>query len=496
MKVRDLRVRRLFQEREFLVTWKAPDSVESNTTILKYCVYRSFQYFGGFQKVGEVGHSEYSTNYSFVDVIPYLWGMTPYYKVTIYYKQAVDSDTRFLETSLTDVDPVTTEYFSGAQVFPYSDTVIAKSFIVDDVPPETPGKDAPVLLDGCESAEGWFELNAELGEEGSYRVVTTDAYDGKGAFRINYEKVGVFGYGIKKSLSSSQDWSTFSRVGVWVKGGGIPFLVRLLINDNFRSSPVTISGTNWQKIFFDFSSYNGRSSVSSFGFQFTRDAFDSYSCNIDDIYLVTPNGTETLLDNCESLTDWSEAEFADDGKFDLDNQEKRNGDFSIKVTYTRAEPTFFYTIAKVIANEDWTYYDKLTLWVKGSPTTKFCIQAVVKRPDNTAEALGYVTVDKTEWTRYELSLSNISRSSVTELQLRFSKRSVTYSCLLDYIELVGPRRVFSTTYPYHAGTLLVFVNNIKCERGVQFFEKTQQTFEFTAPPRSDDKIRVSYIRML
>ena len=191
LKVRDLRVRRLFQEREFLVSWKAPDT---ELSVSRYFVYRSFQYFGSFQRVGEVAHTQ-NGNFVFLDTIPFLWGMFPYYRVSVVYVK----DGVTYEASPTD--PVTCEYFSGAQVFPYTDAVIANAIVVDDTP-----SPAPELVDGCDTLQNWSVKEGN----GSFEIVEIN---GTRCLRVS---VDTSGFSIARSFETPQDWSSFNSILFYV----------------------------------------------------------------------------------------------------------------------------------------------------------------------------------------------------------------------------------------------------------------------------------------
>jgi len=148
--------------------------------------------------------------------------------------------------------------------------------------------------------------------------------------------------------------------------------------------------------------------------------------------------TSATLDNCESLKDWSEAEFADDGKLDLDTQVRYQGNASLKVTYTKTgAEEFRYRIKKTLrAPQDWSDYVFLRVWVRGSSATNFRIRLCINEKDFVSSDF---VVSGTGWVQLYFDISACDRSSVTSFGFQFTKESVQYSCNLDQIELVDAR---------------------------------------------------------
>jgi len=146
--------------------------------------------------------------------------------------------------------------------------------------------------------------------------------------------------------------------------------------------------------------------------------------------------TPVILDDCDSTMNWVEAEYNAEGNFSLDTQVKYQGDASIKVTITKTGlREFRYRIRKILSpSQDWSNYDLIKVWVRGSPATNFGVRLCINGKDFVSSDF---IVSGDSWVQLSFDIGTYSgRDSVSDFGFQFTREAVQYSCNFDLVELV------------------------------------------------------------
>jgi len=119
--VKYVKVSNLLEGRRYLIEWQ----LNSETNIDHYNIYRSEANYAGFEKVGETN----ANDNQFVDVVPKVWGITWFYKVT-----AVNNAPTPEESDLESSFPASVIDVSGFSQEAFLDNLTPGDFVSQEEP--------------------------------------------------------------------------------------------------------------------------------------------------------------------------------------------------------------------------------------------------------------------------------------------------------------------------------------------------------------------------
>lgn len=186
--VKAIRVFNLLAERGYLITWQPNQEIN----MFKYRVYRSESPtdFTNFQSLGEV----LVPVTSFVDRVPFTFGIVFYYIVT-----AIDDGGN--ESSLVLTTPAQENSYHSFEEQPFFNTIVSSDFITDEVPTGAVDTVNTLFVTAFPYRKGSVEIylngvkllpTIDFNEgPQSQQITFVNAPDTGGVLRINYKKFGI-----------------------------------------------------------------------------------------------------------------------------------------------------------------------------------------------------------------------------------------------------------------------------------------------------------------
>ncbi|UCE38245.1 MAG: tandem-95 repeat protein [Thermoplasmata archaeon] len=125
----------------------------------------------------------------------------------------------------------------------------------------TLGSEGYYKFDPLENISYWGEDPSVNKNSGSFQLSTTVFCEGAASMRLDYDlALGKHTYGVRRTTSSSWDWSRYTDLCIWVRSSGQGEIMKVLIEDSigasWESSPTPLFNS-WSNYTFDLRGFPG-----------------------------------------------------------------------------------------------------------------------------------------------------------------------------------------------------------------------------------------------